>query len=215
MGRREAVPQAVARRLARRGARITGVDLSGGMIAHARVLEEAHPLGIAYRVASFSDHTGLADASFDRAVSTMALMDAPDLEDAMREAHRLLRPGGVLASSVLHPCFVTPGLRWEHDEAGRTMGLIVLRYFDRTAFAEEWSSGARPQPAEGGAPVEPFAVPRFPHTLSDWVSAIAGAGFRIAAIEEPRPDDAAAPGPKFARPRDLAAFVLMVQATRN
>ena len=82
------------RALARRGAKMTGVDLSPRMIAAARASELALPLGIAYQVGSFTRLEFCADVSFDGAVSTMALMDSPDFGAAARAAHRVLRPGG-------------------------------------------------------------------------------------------------------------------------
>jgi SAM-dependent methyltransferase len=199
------------RRLARAGARMTGVDLSARLIAHAREAEAGEPLGIDYRSTSFAARTGLPEASFDAAVSTLALMDAPDLDGAMREAYRLLRPGGFLAFSILHPCFITPGLRWQKDADGRATGLVVARYFDRAPFTERWTFPDRPE----GDAIEPFEVPRFPRTLSDYLNAVAAAGLRIAAVAEPLPDaDAIARAPRFARWQDLAAFLLMVRADR-
>jgi 2-polyprenyl-3-methyl-5-hydroxy-6-metoxy-1,4-benzoquinol methylase len=199
------------RKFARAGARVTGIDISERMIAHAVEAERADPLGIDYRLSSYSDHSGLEDRSFEAVLSTMALMDGPDIGGAMREAHRLLRPGGFIAFSVLHPCFITPGLRWEKDEAGRTTGLIVSRYFDRTTFDESWRFGARPQEEA----VQPFLVARFPRTIGDYLNAVADAGFRIVHVGEPRPPaDACGAKPGFQRWIDLAAFLLLVLAVR-
>lgn len=199
------------RRFAQMGARMTGIDLSERMIAHARSAEEEHPLGIDYRIASYCADSGFADASFDAVVSTMALMDGPDFEGAMRQAFRLIRPGGFLAFSVLHPCFITPGLAWQRNEAGLATALCVSRYFDHTSFTEEWRFGRRP----AGEEVKLFAVPRFPRTMSDYLNAITAAGFRIRKIGEPQPNrETCETFPSFARWRDLAAFLLLVMAER-
>ncbi len=204
------------RRLARVGARMTGIDLSDRQITHARAAEAEDPLGVCYHVASFSQRTSFPDRSFDRVVSTLALMDGPDLSGALREAFRLLRPGGLLAFSVLHPCHISPGLRWEKDAAGRTTGLIVDRYHDRTAFTEEWRFSARPVSEANDQKAEPFLVPRFPRTLADWINAIVEAGFVIDRLEEPVPDEAAIrQQSRFARWRDQAAFLLMIRARRS
>lgn len=202
------------RRLARLGVRMTGVDISAGMIAAARGAEAAAPLGIRYEVGSISRLDGFPDASFDAAVSTMALMDGPDLAGAFRAAHRVLRPGGSLTFSVLHPCFMAPGFAgWSRDREGRETHLAVGGYFSQAPDVERWRFSKAP--TEVAAGVEPFTVPRFPHLLSDYVNGLVGAGFRVERLVEPRPSEAAAvEHPWLRRWREHAALVLLVRAAK-
>jgi SAM-dependent methyltransferase len=185
------------RLFARRGARLTGIDVSRKMIAAAMAAEAQEPLGISYREASFSDLSAFPAGSFDLAVSTMALMDGPDFEGAARAAHRVLRPGGGLYFSVLHPCFVTPAQKWIRNEAGEEIGFQVGEYFSDDIHVDRWRFSAAPE--ETG---DLFAMPRFPHRLETDINGLIGAGFRILKIHEPRPTEAmAAANPRFARLR--------------
>lgn len=177
------------RRFAQLGGRMSGIDLSPEMIGHARRKEAEDPLGIAYEIGSFNELSPFADGQFDGALSTMALMDGPDLPAALRAAFRVLKPGGFLCFSVLHPCFITPATRWLTDEEGAHVGLRVGRYFEKTPFVEYWRFGRRPHTTELQPYAEPFEVPRFPRTLSDYVNALSEAGFRIVKFEEPRPNE--------------------------
>jgi len=78
--------------LARRGGRLTGVDLSERMIALARAEERREPLGIDYVRTSYTDLGAFGDASFDAVVAFMSMMDGPRFDLAMREAFRVLAP---------------------------------------------------------------------------------------------------------------------------
>src|SRR5215475_9468554 len=83
-----------ARALARRGARVTGIDISPRMIEHAKQQETAEPLGIEDHV--FDAAALPADVvlqSFDMVTSCLALQDMPGVEKVFRGVHTLLRPG--------------------------------------------------------------------------------------------------------------------------
>lgn len=80
---------ALVRALAARGARATGVDPSAEAIAAAR----ANAPEAAFQVAS-AEHLPFADASFDGAIFLNALHHIPEMTEALREAGRVVRPGG-------------------------------------------------------------------------------------------------------------------------
>ena len=84
----------LARRLAAAGNAVTGVDSSEEQIKLASGQDERGP-GPTFVLAPM-EATGLRDASFDLAVISQALHHAADPIAAIREAHRLLVPGGRL-----------------------------------------------------------------------------------------------------------------------
>src|SRR6185503_8112351 len=74
-----------ARALARRGARVAGIDISPRMIEHATRQEAAEPLGIEYRVLDAALlPAGFAAQSFDMVTSCMALQDMPGVENVFQ-----------------------------------------------------------------------------------------------------------------------------------
>jgi ubiquinone/menaquinone biosynthesis C-methylase UbiE len=92
-------PGNLSRRLAAQvapGGEVIGVDLAPGMIELARA---AHIPNARFEVMDIEQLT-FADATFDGAVCGHGLQFAPDLERALREARRVLKPGGGLAASV-------------------------------------------------------------------------------------------------------------------
>ena len=83
-----------ARLLARLGATVTGIDVSGEMLRYARQHEVAAPRGITYVQGDAQDLAAFPDRSFDGVVCHMALMDIPALAPTIGAVARVLRDGG-------------------------------------------------------------------------------------------------------------------------
>ena len=197
---------------ARRGVRMTGVDLSQQMLDFAREEERREPLGIRYERASFTNLANFGDETFDAVISTMALMDGPDFAGAMREIARVLRRGGMLAYSILHPCFMTRGMGWIKDDSGRVIKWGVADYFNDEPQIEYWKFGHAPNADQH----ENFAVPRFDRTLAYYINSTIASGLTLAEIREPRaPESACAAFPEsFRKWRDHIPLFLHVRALK-
>jgi SAM-dependent methyltransferase len=200
------------RQLARWGAKMTAVDIAPTFLRHAQDSETADPLGIRYQLGD-SMALPFADASFDFATAFMSLMDMPNQHAVLGQAQRVLRPGGFLQFSILHPCFVPPRRRNIRDAEGVPRAVEVADYFEETNGAVEtwWFSSL---PAEERGEVEPFRVPRFHRTLSDWVSMIVDAELVIDAFGEPRATEAQAAAEPIIADTRVAPIFLHVRARR-
>jgi len=195
--------------LARRGARMTGVDLSARMIELAEEEERREPLGIRYLRTSYAELGMFSDASFDAVVSSMALMDGPHFDRAMAECFRVLRPGGTLSFSITHPCFITQGATWLRNDDGIKIKWMIGDYFSRDHWVERWRFTDAPHDAPE------FSVPRFNRMLSEYLNTVIASGFVLKGIEEPRPSEEycrAHPGQRGWR--DHAALFLYVRAEK-
>jgi len=165
------------RLLAKRGAVVTGVDLSASFLELAR--QRAPELAITYYQGSVSHMPFLAAASFDAAVSICVLQDVRDYQGMIRELHRVLRPGGVLALATMHPCFSTPpGNGWERQPADtvRPEDRLYWRvgdYFQLTREIWHWTGVGT---ATG-----------FHRPLSAIMTELLSAGFRLRDFVEPYP----------------------------
>jgi len=165
----------VARHLAKRGARVVGVDLSAKLLAIARRHEEAAPQGIEYVYADVQRLDSATFAPFDGVVCSMALMDIPDLQATVHGVASLLRPEGWFAFSILHPCYHTSesGEIETPASAVRTVG----RYFEEG----HWRSDTRPGP--------PGKVGAYHRTLSTYVNTLSDVGLQLERVSEPRMGD--------------------------
>jgi len=91
-----------ARRLAERGADVTGVDFSPGVLATAQELAAARNLEIAFDLGD-AEALPYPDASFDAVLSSFGVMFVQRPEDAAAELARVCKPGARLALATWTP----------------------------------------------------------------------------------------------------------------
>ncbi len=200
------------RRVAELGAAMTGLDIAPTFLRHAREAEDADPRGIDYLLGDGLT-LPMPDHAFDFVTAFMSMMDMADQPTVLKEVARVLKPGGFLQFSILHPCFVPPKRRNVRDERGEAVAVEVADYFDETeGRIERWLFSAIP--AEERAGVTPFSIPRFHRTLSNWVSMIVGAGLAIEALGEPMASEELAAAEPVVADTRIAPIFLHVRARR-
>ncbi len=200
------------RLLAKRGARVTAIDIAEDFIAHAARAEADEPLGIDYRVASAVD-LPFADASFDFATGFMSFMDVPETGRVLAETWRVLKPCGFLQFSICHPCFDTPHRRNLRDANGRTYALEVGDYFrNLEGEVDEWLFKAAPPHAKQG--LRQFKAPRFTRTISQWLNLLVDTGFRLERVVEPRPSDETVRACPHVQDAQVVAYFLHIRVRK-
>lgn len=173
----------LARRFARQGAKVVGVDASAPVVALAEKRERTEPLGIVYHTHDAASLPMLTDASFDLVFSNMAVMDMPDAAGPFRETARVLRPGGRFVASLCHPCFDVPNASswiWERKDYQSTVSRRVGRYREIFDDAVLWRTPERGE----------FLTRAYHRPLSWYVRELWRVGLAVTAMEEPDGTDA-------------------------
>jgi SAM-dependent methyltransferase len=150
------------------GGRGIGLDLSHRQLQHSRRLDDATGIRVP-SVRGTATALPFADASYDIVFCAFgALQFVADIDDAVAETARVLRPGGRFAFSITHPT------RWMFPDDPGPEGLTASQsYWDRTPYVEV-----------DEATHEPTYVEHH-RTLGDWVGLLARHGFVITDLLEP------------------------------
>ncbi|MFJ7270963.1 class I SAM-dependent methyltransferase [Streptomyces sp. NPDC099050] len=148
-----------------RGAVVTGVDSSAGMLALAR-----RRLGddAALHLVDLRDRLPFADGAFDDVVASLVLHYLEDWGPTLAELRRVLRPGGRLIASVDHP-FVAYTIQEPRPD-----------YFAAGSYSFDWTFNGTSVP-----------MTFWRKSLHAMTEAFTAAGFRLSVISEPQPDPAA------------------------
>jgi SAM-dependent methyltransferase len=143
-----------------RGAVVSGFDLSPAMVelARRRLGAEAD-----VRVADLGAPLPYRDDRFDLVVASLALHYVEDWASALAELRRVLKPGGRLVVSVIHPTVYAV----VYPEAD---------YFALTQYSEDYDYGE-----------ETVWMTYWHRPLQDVINAFIEAGFVIRQVTEPPP----------------------------
>ena len=183
-----------SRLLSELGATVSGIDLTEPLIERARELgsdKETYLQGDAENL------EGVADDSFDLAVSYIVLVDLLDYRRSIREAYRVLRPGGRFVVCNVHPMRTASKniVGWIRDSSGKL-------FYPVDNYTEE---GEREFLWWGG----PFI--NMHRTISSYVSAFLDAGFTLEGLHEPVPsDEQLVENPKFDDELRVPNFIIYI-----
>jgi len=156
----------VAGWMARRGARVTAIDLSARQLETARALAAEHGAEIDF-IEGNAEATGLPDAAFDFAISEYGAAIWCPPEAWLREAWRILRPGGALVFLGNHPLSLVCS-----PLDGAPADRALHRPY-RGMWGADWTKVEH----------EPSGV-CFNLTMADWMALFARLGFGVERYQE-------------------------------
>lgn len=181
----------VVRDLEAHGHRVIGVEPARTLLRHAREADSSGSYVLADGAA-----VPCASGAFDLVVAYNSLQVVADMRGTVREAARLLRPGGHFCATVSHP--VTDLGRFEQSGSGARF-TVRPSYFETHRVEDKLEMNGLSVTCRG-----------WTHTLEDYCVALGLAGLVVEAMREPRP---AAHAAQFDRWQELPLF-LMVRALK-
>jgi len=157
--------------LARKGAKVTGVDFSEKLIELAKREEAKEKLDICYRVLDATDLKEFSSNYFDVVACFMSLQDIENYKKAISEVARVLKNLGRFVFSVPHPCFGTIIVDGKRTSVAR-------RYFGAVKYPVHWKMERL---------AKPFRTASFHRTLTAYFDALFRSKLFVSRLVEPRP----------------------------
>ena len=157
--------------LARKGAKVVGVDFSARLVRLARMEEAKEKLGIDYHVADAADLSRFPSDHFDLVTCFMALQDIEDYERAVSEVARVLKDRGRFVFTIPHPCF-----EMVSDKGNRIS--TAERYFGAGEDHVQWRMERL---------LKPFETTSFHRTLTNYFDTLFRNRFVVRRLVEPQP----------------------------
>ena len=152
--------------MARRGARVSAIDVSAGQLATARRLAGEHGVDIRFEEGN-AEALPFADGAFDFAISEYGAAIWCDPQVWLREAWRVLRPGGRLVFLGHHPfVYLTTPLN------GAACERVLHRPY-RGMGRVDWTQ----------VEIDPGGI-EYSLSFSDWITLFLEIGFVVEGLRE-------------------------------
>jgi ubiquinone/menaquinone biosynthesis C-methylase UbiE len=158
---------------------VVGVDLAEKLLELARAKARDRGLvNVEFRTRDMLD-LGAQDAEFDAVICVFGIFFVPDMEAAVRELWRLVRPGGHLAITTWGPRFLEPvnTVFWESVRAVRLTLYKGFNPWDRISEPDAVRSLLASAGVED-ANVVPESGRQALGTPEDWWPMVLGTGYR-------------------------------------
>ncbi len=160
-----------SRIMAKKGAKVTGIDFSKNQIKYAQEEENNNKMGIEYFIQNASRLGRFKNNTFDIVVCFMALQDMNNYKKAVKEVKRVLKTQGRFIFAMPHPCF-------ERNVGRDGISYTVKDYFTAKAYPLYWKMKRL---------TKHFKTTSFHRSLSDYTNALYDADLLISRIHEPKP----------------------------
>ena len=177
------------RMLEAHGVDVVGVEPTPALIAAARARDRR---GV-YLEAQ-AERLPFRHETFDLVVSYLSLIDIPDIQSAILEMARVLRPGGALLIANLNAFITACGDQgWVKDSAGRRLHYPIDNYLQERAMWIEYRD---------------IRIVNHHRALSAYMSALLSVGLILSYFDEP-PPSADTPAARAAGYRRMPWFLVM------
>ncbi|NOY35661.1 MAG: class I SAM-dependent methyltransferase [bacterium] len=171
----------VSRWLAKRGARVVGVDLTGNLIEMAKEIEKERRQGIEYFLGSALDEKlNLPYKKFDIVLALMLHLyfNEKEFKKSLKTIHGRLAENGKFIYANIHPCRI---LLSEQMKGAKLVGKREkLNYFKTQRWQTKLLSKSHTT----------TTTTYYNHPLNFVVNSLVDAGFKIAKIYEPQSTEA-------------------------
>lgn len=165
----------LSRRMAKTAKKVVGVDFTEKLIEFAK--HQDNPKNLEFLVGNL-EKLQFENQVFDVVLCNMALMDIERMGIVVDELSRILKVGGKLVISLIHPCFENPPRTYSifDEKNGKKIriGSVVQRYFDKGLVID------RNQIVDKGEFYQ-----HYHYMISDYLNAFSKANLFLKEVSEP------------------------------